>query len=75
MTRKKQSGSSVVSMDEDEALNLRNLDEEDSMTSDPINYMNVDISTDNIDDIVSSKIGDKVSSDDIYLMHSSEDAE
>lgn len=75
MTRKKQSGSSVVSMDEDEALNLRNLDEEDSMTSDPINYMNVDISTDNIDDIVSSKIGDKVSSDDIYMMHSSDDAE
>lgn len=71
MTRKRQSSSSVVSMDEEDSLNLRNLDEDDSMNTDPINYMNVDISTDNIEDIVTSKIGeDKVSPDDIYMMRS-----
>ena len=73
MTRKKQSSSSVVSIEEEDSLDLRSLDEDDSLDSDAMNYMNVDISTDNIEDIVTSKMGDKVSSDDIYMMHSSDE--
>ncbi len=70
MTRKRQS-SSIVSL-EDETLDLSNIDQ-DSLDSESMNYMNIDISTDNIEDIVTSKMGDKVSSDDIYMMHSSDD--
>ena len=73
MTRKRQGGSSIVSIEEEDALDLRGLGEDDSLDNDAINYMNVDISTDNIEDIVTSKIGEKVSSDDIYMMHSSDE--
>ena len=59
MTRKRQP-SSVISIDEEESLDLRNIDEEDSLENDSMNYMNVEISTDNIEDIVTSKMGDKV---------------
>ena len=59
MTRKRQP-SSVISIDEEESLDLRNIDEEDSLENDSMNYMNVEISTGNIEDIVTSKMGDKV---------------
>ena len=72
MTRKRQSSSSVISIDDEDTLDLQDLSE-DSLESDSMSYMNVDISTDNIEDIVTSKIGDKVSSDDIYMMHSSDE--
>ena len=72
MTRKRQSNSSVVSIEEDVTLDLTDLGE-DSIENDTMNYLNIDISTDNIEDIVTSKMGDKVSSDDIYMMHSSDE--
>ena len=77
MTKKRQSGSSVISVMEDESLDLENINEETVIGErhDDINYMNVDISTDNIEDIVTSKMGDKMSNDDIYMMHSSDEAD
>ena len=75
MTKKRQSSSSIVSVMEEDALDLQDISEDSVMDTDAddMNYMNVDISTDNIEDIVSSKIGDKVSSDDIYMLHSSDE--
>ncbi len=75
MTRKRQAGSSIVSVvDEDESMEMGEVSDDSMMgpENDPVNYMNVDISTDNIEDIVTSKMGtEKVSEDDIYVMHSS----
>lgn len=75
MTKKRQPGSSVVSVMEDETLDLQDISEDSVLDSehDDINYMNVDISTDNIEDIVTSKIGDKLAPEDIYMMHSSDE--
>lgn len=75
MTKKRQAGSSVVSVMEDESLDLQNINEDSVLGSDhdSINYMNVDISTDNIEDIVTSKMGDKMAPEDIYMMHSSDE--
>lgn len=75
MTKKRQS-SSIVSVMEDETLDLQDISEDSVMESDhDINYMNVDISTDNIEDIVTSKMGDKVSSEDIYMLHNVEEVD
>ena len=54
MTKKRQSSSSIVSVMEDDALDLQDINEDSVIDtdSDDINYMNVDISTDNIEDIV-----------------------
>ena len=62
---------------EDDALDLQDISEDAVLgeDNDDINYMNVDISTDNIEDIVTSKMGDKLSHEDIYMMHSSEEAD
>ncbi len=73
MTRKRQSSSSVISI-EDESIDLQDIGE-DTLENDSINYMNVDISTDNIEDIVTSKIGDKVNSDDFYMMNMSDESD
>ena len=72
MTRKRQPNSSVVSVMEDETLDLQDIDEDAVLgaENDGVNYMNMDISTDNIEDIVTSKM-DK-SMDDIYMMSSEE---
>ena len=52
MSKKRQTGSSIVSiMDEDENLNMQEIDDDNSNANDGVNYMNVDISTDNIEDI------------------------
>ena len=74
MTKKRQ-GSSVVSVMEEDTLELQDISEDTVLDAghDAINYMNVDISTDNIEDIVTSKMGDKISSEDIYMMHSSDE--
>ena len=75
MTKKRQASSSVVSVMEEDTLDLQDINEDSVLDSehDAINYMNVDISTDNIEDIVTSKMGDKVNAEDIYMMHSSDE--
>ena len=75
MTKKRQPSSSVVSVMEDETLDLHDLDEDAVLESenDSVNYMNMDISTDNIEDIVTSKIGNKMNLDDIYMMSGSDE--
>ena len=75
MSKKRQSGSSVVSVVEDEALDLQDIGEDTVLDSenDSINYMNVDISTDNIEDIVTSKMDGKINAEDIYMMQSSDE--
>lgn len=77
MSKKRQPNSSVISVMEDETLDLHDLDEDAVLESedDDVNYMNMDISTDNIEDIVTSKIGNKMNMDDIYIMSSSDDQE
>ncbi len=77
MSKKRQPNSSVISVMEDETLDLHDLDEDAVLESedDGVNYMNMDISTDNIEDIVTSKIGSKMNMDDIYIMSSSDDQE
>ena len=52
MTKKRQSSSSVISVMDDDALDLQDISEDSVLDSehDAINYMNVDISTDNIED-------------------------
>ena len=74
MSKKRQS-SSIVSMMEDENIDdLHNIDEDGNLSgeNDGVNYMNVDISTDNIEDIVTAKMENKPNMDDIYMMHSHE---
>ena len=69
MTKKRQPSSSVVSVMEDESLDLQDIDEEAlESENDSVSYMNMDISTDNIEDIVTSKMGSKMNMDDIYMM-------
>ena len=71
MSKKRQSSSSVVSIMEDENLDLTNIDDEEAMLdgAERVNYMNVDISTDNIEDIITHKIENKTSLDDIYMIN------
>ena len=72
MTKKRQPGSSIVSVLDDEALNLGDLGEDENLDVDDsgVNYMNMDISTDNIEDIVTEKMENKMGMDDIYMMGS-----
>lgn len=74
MSKKRQT-SSIVSIMEDENLDLHDIDDEDALTAehDSVNYMNMDISTDNIEDIVTEKMDSKVNLEDIYMMNSSEE--
>ena len=77
MTKKRQPGSSVVSIMDEENLDLQDLDEEAGLSSgrDGVNYMNVDISTDNIEDIVTAKMDHKINLEDIYMINSQEEQE
>ncbi|MBR6099123.1 RNA polymerase sigma factor RpoD [bacterium] len=70
MTKKRQPNSSIVSVLDDETLNLNDLDEDENIDVDAndVNYMNMDISTDNIEDIVTEKMETKMGIDDIYMM-------
>ncbi len=69
MTKKRQPNSSIVSVLDDDSMNLNDLNEDVNLDADPsgVNYMNMDISTDNIEDIVTEKMGSKVSMEDIYM--------
>jgi len=75
MNKKRQAGSSIVSIIDEDHEDL--LDEDTDLTdeSDTINYMNMDISTDNIEDIVTQKLDAKINLEDIYMMTSGEDGE
>ena len=76
MTRKRQIGSSIVSILEEENLDLRDIDEEEIVSvDDGVNYMNADISTDNIEDIVNAKMETKMNLEEIYLLNTTEDSE
>ena len=77
MTKKRQPGSSVVSIMDEDNLDLQDLDEEAGLSSgrDGVNYMNVDISTDNIEDIVTAKMDHKINLEDIYMINSQEEQE
>ena len=70
MSKKRTSSSTISIMDEDNTMNddLQDLDEESlSEPDDGVNYMNVDINTDNIEDIVTEKMEGKASIEDIYI--------
>ncbi|MFR1671392.1 MAG: RNA polymerase sigma factor RpoD [Candidatus Gastranaerophilaceae bacterium] len=77
MSKKRQPSSSIVSVMDDENLDLQVIDEDTALTpeADSVNYMNMDISTDNIEDIVTAKMGNKIALEDIYMMNSSVDEE
>ena len=72
MTKKRQPGSSIVNLLDDENLDLNDINEDGSINgeADGVNYVNMDISTDNIEDIVTEKIDRKMNIDDIYMMNS-----
>jgi len=78
MTIKKRSSSSVVSVvDEDnENLDLNDISDDDIEENEEdgqVNFMNVDISTDNIEDIITSKMEMKPTLDDIYSLNNDSD--
>ena len=72
MSKKRQSNSSIVSIMDEDNIDLNDIDDEVALSGDAdgVNYMNMDISTDNIEDIVTEKIGKKVNLEDIYMTHS-----
>ena len=75
MTKKRQSNS-VVNMMEEENLDILDLDSDKDVTDgvDDDSFMNVEISTDNIEDIVSAgKIDGKTNYDDVYMMDSEDE--
>ena len=75
MSKKRQPSSSIVSIMDEDNLDLNEIDEDAvlSADTDSVNYMNMDISTDNIEDIVTEKIGRKVNLEDIYMVNGSEE--
>ena len=75
MTKKRQPNSSIVSVLDDESINLNDLTEDENLDVDPhsVNYMNMDISTDNIEDIVTEKMDSKINLEDIYMMGGHDD--
>ena len=75
MSKKRQSNSSIVSIMDDENLDLHDIEDDTlSADSDSVNYMNMDISTDNIEDIVTEKIENKAALEDIYMINRNEDS-
>ena len=75
MTRKRQSNSSITNvMEDDENIDMLDLDNDKAEDAGADSYMNVDISTDNIEDIVSTKMEPKNHYDEIYLLDTPEDS-
>ncbi|MBO6087866.1 hypothetical protein J6P92_05930, partial [bacterium] len=77
MTKKRTNSSVVSIMDEDNMMNddLQDIDEESLADADDgINYMNVDINTDNIEDIVTEKMENKPDIEDIYITTNREES-
>ncbi len=75
MSKKRQSNSSVVSIMDEDNIDLNDIDDEAALSADTdsVNYMNMDISTDNIEDIVTEKIGKKINLEDIYMTNNHDD--
>ncbi len=75
MSKKRQSSSSIVSIMDEDNLDLHDIDDDVTLSadSDSVNYMNVDISTDNIEDIVTEKMENKANLEDIYMINNHED--
>ena len=72
MSKKRQSSSSIVSIMDENNIDLHDIDDETAISADAdnVNYMNMDISTDNIEDIVTAKMENKANLEDIYMMNS-----
>ena len=68
MTQKRNSRSSVISV-EDENLDLLDYDAE---KDDAVDYIETDLGTDNIEDIITSSKLSGIKSDDFYMMDSSD---
>ena len=69
MAQKRNSRSSVISV-EDENIDLLDFDADKDEADDSVDYMETDLGTDNIEDIIgSSKLGDE-KNDDFYMMDS-----
>ena len=72
MTQKRNSRSSVVSVMEDENLDLLDFDSEKDVDDDSVDYIETDLGTDNIEDIIVSSKLNGIKSDDFYMMDSSD---
>ena len=68
MTQKRNSHSSVVSV-EDENIDLLDFDA-DKDDDDTVDYIETDLGTDNIEDIITSSKLNEMKSDDFYMMDS-----
>ena len=73
MTQKRNSRSSVVSVMEDENIDL--LDFDADKEDDSVDYICTDLGTDNIEDIIDTSKMDGIKSDDFYMMDSSDSDE
>ena len=69
MTQRKNSHSSVISV-EDENLDMLNFDSEKDVEDETDDYIETDLGTDNIEDIISTSKLSGVKSDDFYMMDS-----
>ncbi len=69
MTQRKNSHSSVISV-EDENLDMLDFDSEKDMVGEAEDYIETDLGTDNIEDIISTSKLNGVKSDDFYMMDS-----
>lgn len=73
MTQKRNSRSSVVSVMEDENIDL--LDFDSDKEDDSADYIETDLGTDNIEDIIETSKLDGVKSEDFYMMDSSDSSD
>ena len=72
MTQKRNSRSSVISMEEE---NLDLLDFDSDKDEDGADYIETDLGTDNIEDIISTSKMSGVKSEDFYMMDSSDSSD
>ena len=72
MSKKRQNSSSIVSIMDEDNIDLHDIDDESALSGDAdgVNYLNMDISTDNIEDIVTAKMENKANLEDIYMINS-----
>ena len=67
MTQKRSSRTSVISVEEE---NLDLLDFDSEKEDDSVDYIETDLGTDNIEDIIETSKLDRIKSDDFYMMDS-----
>ena len=72
MTQKRNSRSSVISMEEE---NLDLLDFDSEKDEDSADYIETDLGTDNIEDIIETSKLNGVKSEDFYMMDSSDSSD